>query len=60
VPSPHTGRIVRGKPARKARLKADSIELPTPYADDSFFGLQGQKSDDRDQVSETSSSSSDT
>ncbi len=54
VPSPHTGRIVRGKPARKARLVADSIELPTPYEHDSFFGLQGQKgqkSDDRSQKS---------
>jgi ectoine hydroxylase-related dioxygenase (phytanoyl-CoA dioxygenase family) len=47
VPSPHTGRIVRGKPARKARLIADSIELPTPYEEDSFFGLQGQKSEVR-------------
>ncbi len=44
VPSPHSGRIVRGKPARKIRLVADSIELPQAYQDDSFFGLQGQKS----------------
>ena len=42
VPSPHSGRIVRGKPARKIRLVADSIELPQAYQDDSFFGLQGQ------------------
>lgn len=42
VPSPHSGRIVRGKPAHKARLVADSIELPQAYRDDSFFGLQGQ------------------
>jgi len=42
VPSPHSGRIVRGKPARKIRLVADSIELPQTYRDDSFFGLQGQ------------------
>ncbi len=42
VPSPHHGRIVRGKPARKVRLVADSIELPQAYRDDSFFGLQGQ------------------
>ena len=42
VPSPHHGRIVRGKPARKVRLVADSIELPQAYQDDSFFGLQGQ------------------
>jgi ectoine hydroxylase-related dioxygenase (phytanoyl-CoA dioxygenase family) len=44
VPSPHTGRIVRGQPARIARLKAGTIELPQAYADDSFFGLQGQAS----------------
>jgi ectoine hydroxylase-related dioxygenase (phytanoyl-CoA dioxygenase family) len=43
VPSPYNGRIVRGKPARKIRLVADSIELPQAYQDDSFFGLQGQK-----------------
>ncbi len=42
VPSPHSGRIVRGKPARKIRLVTDSIELPQAYQDDSFFGLQGQ------------------
>ena len=42
MPSPHNGRIVRGKPARKIRLVADSIELPQAYRDDSFFGLQGQ------------------
>jgi ectoine hydroxylase-related dioxygenase (phytanoyl-CoA dioxygenase family) len=44
VPSPYNGRIVRGKPARKVRLEADSIELPQAYQDDSFFGLQGQAS----------------
>ncbi len=44
VPSPHTGRIVRGRPSRIARLTAGTIELPSPYADDSFFGLQGQES----------------
>ncbi len=42
VPSPHNGRMVRGKPANKVRLVADSIELPQAYRDDSFFGLQGQ------------------
>ncbi len=42
VPSPHNGRMVRGKPARRARLVADSFELPQAYRDDSFFGLQGQ------------------
>lgn len=44
VPSIYSGRIVRGKPAREARLVAGSIELPPRYKDDSFFGLQGQKS----------------
>ena len=44
VPSPHTGRIVRGRASRIARLTAGTIELPSPYEDDSFFGLQGQES----------------
>ncbi len=42
VPSSLTGMIVRGKPTRFARLKAQVIELPTPYAEDSFFGLQAK------------------
>jgi ectoine hydroxylase-related dioxygenase (phytanoyl-CoA dioxygenase family) len=40
VPSSLTGMIVRGQPTRFARLKSQIIELPTPYAEDSFFGLQ--------------------
>lgn len=43
MPSPHTGRIVRGRPSRVARLKADSIEMPPVYADDSFFSVQETK-----------------
>jgi ectoine hydroxylase-related dioxygenase (phytanoyl-CoA dioxygenase family) len=43
VPSPHSGRIVRGKPTRIARFSAGTKELPQHYADDSFFGAQGQK-----------------
>ena len=43
VPSPHTGRIVRGEATRFARLEAGTLELPQAYEDDSFFGLQGQK-----------------
>lgn len=43
VPSPHSGRIVRGRAARFARLTAGIKELPQHYADDSFFGAQGQK-----------------
>lgn len=42
VPSPHTGRIVCGEPTRFARLEAGIVEVPQPYEDDSFFGLQGQ------------------
>jgi ectoine hydroxylase-related dioxygenase (phytanoyl-CoA dioxygenase family) len=42
VPSPHTGRIVRGQATRFARLEAGTLELPQSYEDDSFFGLQGQ------------------
>ncbi len=48
VPSPHTGRIVRGKPSRHARLEAGTLELPQPYEEDSFFGLQGQKTAEAD------------
>lgn len=48
VPSPHTGRIVRGKPARLVRLRSDTIEIRAPYRDDSFFGLQGQESAGQD------------
>lgn len=43
VPSLHSGRIVRGKPTRMARLADGIKELPQHYADDSFFGAQGQK-----------------
>ncbi|MGI9302117.1 MAG: phytanoyl-CoA dioxygenase family protein [Gammaproteobacteria bacterium] len=43
VPSPHSGRIVHGKPTRTARLVAGPLELPQRYQDDSFFGSQGQK-----------------
>jgi hypothetical protein len=42
VPSPHSGRIVRGKPSRVARLVAGTIELPPRYEADSFFAVQGQ------------------
>ncbi|MHC4093789.1 MAG: phytanoyl-CoA dioxygenase family protein [Planctomycetota bacterium] len=42
MPSRFYGRIVRGKPARKIRLTAGTVELREPYEDDSFFGLQGQ------------------
>ena len=43
MPNRHYGRMVRGRPTRFARLKAATIEVPQPYDDDSFFGLQGQK-----------------
>jgi ectoine hydroxylase-related dioxygenase (phytanoyl-CoA dioxygenase family) len=42
VPSLHSGRIVHGKPTRKARLVAGELELPPHYEADSFFGVQGQ------------------
>ncbi len=44
MPNRHLGEVVRGSPSRVARLEATTIELPAPYGDDSFFGLQGQKS----------------
>jgi hypothetical protein len=34
------GTIVRGKATRFARLKETVLELPAPYEEDSFFGLQ--------------------
>ncbi len=43
MPSALFGRIVRGEATRFARLKETVIELPEAYSDDSFFGLQGQK-----------------
>lgn len=46
VASSMCGMIVRGKPTRMARLKATTLELPTPYKEDSFFGLQ-EKADGR-------------
>lgn len=44
VPSPYTGRIVRGEATRFARLRSSTIEMREPYRHDSFFGLQGQQS----------------
>ena len=44
LPSQFTGKIVRGEPSRTARLREDTIEIRTPYAHDSFFGVQGQPS----------------
>ncbi|MBC6439332.1 MAG: phytanoyl-CoA dioxygenase family protein [Rhodospirillales bacterium] len=43
MPNSYHGKIVRGKSTRFARLKDMTIEVPLPYDDDSFFGLQGQK-----------------
>jgi len=43
VPSPLSGTVVRGVPSRYARLKADTIELPPAYEEDSFFTVQQQK-----------------
>ena len=44
VPSPFTGKIVRGEPSPVARLTQDLVEIRTPYSEDSFFGVQGQPS----------------
>lgn len=43
MPNRFYGRVVRGEPTRFARLKEATIEVPAPYGDDSFFGLQGRK-----------------
>ena len=42
VPSIYSGKVIRGKPTRMARLTAGVIEMPQRYQDDSFFGVQGQ------------------
>ncbi len=44
LPSKYSGKIVRGTASNIARLRNDEIEMRTPYADDSFFELQGQLS----------------
>jgi ectoine hydroxylase-related dioxygenase (phytanoyl-CoA dioxygenase family) len=46
VPSPHSGRIVRGAATRMVRLSGGVKELPQHYAHDSFFAAQGQKTAD--------------
>lgn len=43
IPSPFTGRIVRGEASRVARLTQTELEIRVPYDHDSFFGLTGQK-----------------
>ncbi len=52
VPTPHSGRIVRGKPTNIARLTQTEIEMRTAYKDDSFFGLTGQKAAGQDETQE--------
>jgi len=42
VPSPHTGKVVRGTATRFARLEGGIVELDQMYEADSFFGIQGQ------------------
>lgn len=42
VPSIHSGRVIRGEPAKVARLIQANLELPPHYEEDSFFGVQGQ------------------
>jgi len=44
MPSTHEGDIVRGKPARFARLSAGLVELPQQPKSASFFTVQGQAS----------------
>jgi ectoine hydroxylase-related dioxygenase (phytanoyl-CoA dioxygenase family) len=44
MPSTHEGEIVRGKPARFARLQAGQIELPQQPKSASFFTVLGQDS----------------
>ena len=44
LPNANEGRVVRGNPARAARLMAGSVELPPAERPASFFVTQGQKS----------------
>ena len=44
MPSLHEGEIVRGKPARVARLMPGIVELPQQPKSASFFTVQGQAS----------------
>ncbi len=44
MPSLHEGEIVRGKPARAARLTQGLVELPQQPKSASFFTVQGQAS----------------
>jgi ectoine hydroxylase-related dioxygenase (phytanoyl-CoA dioxygenase family) len=43
VPSIYSGRVIRGRPSRFARMAAGRRELPQSYSEDSIFSLQGQK-----------------
>ena len=43
MPSTYYAKVVRGKATRFARLAERVVEVPDDYKDDSFFGLQGQK-----------------
>jgi ectoine hydroxylase-related dioxygenase (phytanoyl-CoA dioxygenase family) len=44
MPNPNEGSIVRGKPARIARLTVAEVELPAQPKSASFFTVQGQAS----------------
>ena len=44
MPSTHEGEIVRGQPARFARLTGGTVELPQQPKSASFFTVQGQES----------------
>jgi phytanoyl-CoA hydroxylase len=43
IPSVHSGAILRGKAARRARLIPGEIEMPQDYAGDSVFAVQAQQ-----------------
>ena len=44
MPSTHEGEVIRGKPARFARLTETRVELPQQPKTASFFTVQGQES----------------
>ncbi|MFN9092464.1 MAG: hypothetical protein ACK5V0_13455 [Alphaproteobacteria bacterium] len=44
MPSTHEGEVIRGKPARFARITETRVELPQQPKSASFFTVQGQAS----------------
>ena len=48
VPSIFSGKTIAGKITRQVRFREAEFELPKHYKSDSFFGAQGQKSEQKE------------